>query len=145
MIHSMKYTMNVINDSLDSINVMPSEVLDILKTLKTGKASGPDGINNKILIEATGQLAPHLCDLFNYSLNTSTVPSSWKISNVCPIFWSGDPSLPSNYRPVSLLNNTENVLERIIFKHVYNYLKDTDFFLLHISLVLCQVILLLIK
>ena len=76
----------VINDSLDSINVMPSEVLDILKTLKTGKASGPDGINNKILIEATGQLAPYLCDLFNYSLNTSTVLSSWKISNVCPIF-----------------------------------------------------------
>ena len=118
----------VINDSLDSINVMPSEVLDVLKTLKTGKASGPDGINNKILIEAAGQLAPHLCNLFNYSLNTSAVPSSCKISNVCPIFKSGDPSLPSNYRPVSLLNNIEKVLERIIFKHVYNYLKDTDFF-----------------
>ena len=118
----------VIHEILDSIHVMPSEVLDVLKTLKKGKASGPDGINNRILIESAGQLAPHLCDLFNYSLITGSVPSSWKISNVCPIFKSGDPSLPSNYRPVSLLNNIEKVLERIIFKHVYNYLKDTNFF-----------------
>ena len=107
---------------------MQSEVLDVLKTLQLGKASGPYGINNRILIEAAGQLAPHLCDLFNQSLNTSSVPSSWKISNVCPIFKSGDASLASNYRPVSLMNNIEKILERIIFKHVYNYLKDNDFF-----------------
>ena len=116
-----------VNNSFDSINVMQSEVLDVLKTLKLGKASGPDGINNRILIEAAGQLAPHLCDLFNQSLNTSSVPSSWKISNVCPIFKSGDAFLPSNYRPVSFLN-IEKIKERIIFKHVYNYLNDNDFF-----------------
>ena len=46
---------------------------------------------------------------------------------------SGDPSLPSNYRPVSLLSSIDKVLERIIFKHVYNYLKDTDFFTPHQS------------
>ena len=67
----------IVNNSLDSINDMPSDVLDVLKTLKLGKASGPDGINNRILIEADGQLAPHLCDMFNQSLNTSSVP--WKI------------------------------------------------------------------
>ena len=68
------------------------------------------------------------CDLFYQSLNTNSVPSSWKISNVCPILKSGDASLPSTYRPVSLLNNIEKILERIIFKHIYNYLKDNDFF-----------------
>ena len=60
--------------------------------------------------------------------NTSSVPNSWKMSNVCPIFKSGDPFLPSNYRPISLLNNIDKVLERIIFKHVYNHLKDNNFF-----------------
>ena len=121
------------HDTLDAIHVMPSEVFDVLKTLKAGKASGPDGINNRVLIEAAGQLAPHLCDLFNQSLNTSSVPSSWKISNVCPVFKPGDPSLPSNYRPVSLLSSIDKVLERVIFKHVYNYLKDIDFFTPHQS------------
>ena len=117
-----------VHDTLDTINIMPSEVLDVLKTLKTGKASGPDGIDSRIFIEFAHQLAPHLSKLFNFSLNTSSVPNSWKISNVCPIFKSGDPSLPSNYRPVSLSYNVEKVLERIIFKHVYNHLKDNNFF-----------------
>ena len=111
------------HDTLDTINIIPSEVLDVLKTLKTGKASGPDGINNRILIETAHQLAPHLSELFNFSLNISSVPNSWKVSNVCPIFKSGDPSLPSNYRPVLLSNSIEKVLERVIFKHVFNHLK----------------------
>ena len=66
--------------------------------------------------------------ILNYSLNTSTVPSSWKIYNVCLIFKSGDPSPPSNYRPVSLLNSIEKIFERIIFKHIYNHLKDSSYF-----------------
>ena len=45
----------------------------------------------------------------------------------------GDPSIPSNYRPVSLLHTMENVLERIIFKHVFNHMKDTNFFTPHQS------------
>ena len=115
------------HDTLHTINIIPTEVLDVLKTLKTGKASGPDCINNRILIETAHQLAPHLSELFNFSLNISSVPNSWKVSNVCPIFESGDTSLPSNYRPVSLLNSIEKVLERVIFKHVFNHLKDNNF------------------
>ena len=53
------------HDTLDTINIIPSEVLDVLKTIKTGKASGPDGINHRILIETAHQLAPHLSELFN--------------------------------------------------------------------------------
>ena len=117
---------------------MQSEILDILKTLKLRKATGPDDKNNRILIEAAGQLAPQLCDLFNQSLNTSSVPSSWKISKMCPIFKSGDVPLPSNYRPVSSLNNIGKILERIIFKHVYNYQRTTISLQLG-NLVSCQV------
>ena len=56
------------------------------------------------------------------------VPSEWKHSNVCAIFKKGDPSDPSNYRPISLLNTMEKVFERIIFKHVFNFLRDSQFF-----------------
>ena len=135
MILSLLFQLKVYtsHDTLDAIHVMPSEVFDVLKTLKTGKASDPDGINYRVLVEAAVQLAPHFCDLFKQSLNTSLVPSSWKISNVCPVFKSGDPSILSIYRPVSLLSSIDKVFERIIFKHVYNYLKDTDFFTRHQS------------
>ena len=120
---------NEINDnSLDSITITPAEVLDVLRTFRLGKASGPDGINNHILREVALQISNPLGLIYNQSLNTGIFPPSWKISNVCPILKSGDSAITSNYRPVSLLNTTEKVFERIIFKHVFNHLNDTNFF-----------------
>ena len=113
---------------LDSIYISPSEVKDVINVLPLGKACGPDGINNKILIESSDVISKPLCDLYNNSLNTSRVPLDWKCSNVCAVFKKGDPSDPSNYRPISLLNTMEKVFERIVFKHVFNFLRDTNFF-----------------
>ena len=39
---------------LESISISPYEVEDILKTLKTGKAAGPDSIDNRLLKELSG-------------------------------------------------------------------------------------------
>ena len=69
--------------------------------LRRCKAPGPDTIN-RILHEATSHLAGPLSQLFNYSLRCCKMPSALKSSNVCFIFNAGDPSIPSNYRPVSL-------------------------------------------
>ena len=38
------------------------------KTLTTSNASGPDGINSRVLIEADHRLEPHLSKLFNFSV-----------------------------------------------------------------------------
>ena len=54
------------------------------------------------LHEATSQVDGPLSQLFNYSLHCCKIPSAWKLSNVCFICKAGDPSIPSNYRPVSL-------------------------------------------
>ena len=110
------------------IEVFPDEELNILKDLNIGNASGPDGIHNRILSEGAHQHVKLLCDLFNASLSLCILPSSWKISNVCPIFKSGDPSIPFNYRPVSLLNTAEKVFDRIVYNHVFSYLRGTIFF-----------------
>ena len=37
-----------------------------------------------------------------------------------------DPSLPSNYRPITLLNSENKVLERLVFKYLYNHLRDNN-------------------
>ena len=74
------------------------------------KAPGPDTIN-RILHEATSQVAGPLSQIYNYmySLICCKMPSAWKSSNVCLIFKGGDPSIPSNYRPVSILHTVEKV------------------------------------
>ena len=53
------------NNMLDSVQFTPYEVETVLKSLKTGKASGPDSINNRIFKELSQTLSHPICDLFN--------------------------------------------------------------------------------
>ena len=114
---------SITNDSpkLNNINIEIKEVSDVLKTLKTGKATGPDSINNIVLKELANELALPLCNLFNHSLRLSKVPRNWKLANVCAIHKKKDPHDVCNYRPISLLSAVSKVLERIIHKHVFNF------------------------
>ena len=108
-------------NDLSVIMTSPDEVKSILETLKIGKASGPDYINNYVLKMCAAELSEPLSKLFNYSLSQSKVPKIWKEANVTPVFKKDDPSDYSNYRPISLLSTVGKVLERIIHKHTYNF------------------------
>lgn len=114
------------HNNLTDIVLTPLEVKQILQTLAIGKAVGPDSVNNIILRELSSELAEPICTLFNHSLQTGIVPSTWKEANVCSIFKSGDASLVSNYRPISLLSSLEKALEKNIFKHFFNFLQDNN-------------------
>ena len=67
-----------------------------------------------------------LCTLFNLSLQTGIVPESYKEGNVCSIFKKDDPSLPRNYRPITLLNSEDKVFEKLVFKYLCNHLRDNN-------------------
>ncbi|MEW8542945.1 MAG: endonuclease/exonuclease/phosphatase family protein, partial [Candidatus Thiodiazotropha sp.] len=121
----------IINDynlisRLNRIILTPDEVKIVLKSLPLGKASGPDGVNNRILKELADILSLPFCDLFNQSLALGEVPESWKRSHVTPVPKSGDLSLVSNYRPIALLSNIDKVFERVVFKHLYNHLHENS-------------------
>ena len=89
---------------LDSIILNSIEVESVLNSLVSGKASGPNGLNNRILKELSKELAQPLCNFFNFSLDKGVLPSSYKEANVCPIHKKDERSLVNNYRPISLLN-----------------------------------------
>ena len=104
----------------------PDEVESLLKSLVDGKASGPNGLNNKVLKELASEISEPLCSLFNYSLSLGFFPNSWKEANITPIPKKGDLSLLTNHRPVSLLNAESKVFERLVFKHLFNHLRDNN-------------------
>ena len=114
------------NSFLNSLNLTPISVHCILKQLPLGKATGPDGLSNSILEELSTELSEPLCSFYNLSLRTGIVPSSYKMGNVCSIFKKDDLSLPSNYRPIALLNSEDKVFERLVFKYLYNHLHDNN-------------------
>ena len=75
-----------VEDTLNNIMITVDEVRSVLQTLKLGKSSGPDNINNKILNEIAYPISKPLCDLFNFSLSRGTFPESWKQANVSPLY-----------------------------------------------------------
>ena len=112
--------------SLSSIAFDPQEVEEILKSLKTDKASGPDGLSNRILKKLSHELSSPLCSLFNKFLSLGKFPSPYKDANVTPVHKKGDLSLVSNYRPISLLNSVAKLFEKVVFKYIYNHLQDNN-------------------
>ena len=60
--------------TLHNIHISETDVTDIIKSVKTNKACGPDKINHKILKEALPVIVKPLSDLFNLSLSTATFP-----------------------------------------------------------------------
>ncbi|MCG8113710.1 MAG: reverse transcriptase domain-containing protein [Candidatus Thiodiazotropha taylori] len=113
-------------NTISSINVQQEEVCSILKSLPTGKACGPDQINNKILKECAQQLSGPLTDLFNFSLENSSMPDAWKKANVTPIYKKDDKTLVENHRPISLLSSIGKSLEKVVHKHLHNFLLENN-------------------
>jgi hypothetical protein len=116
---------------LDSITVSEFEVQSLLSSLSPSKATGPDGIPAYLLKRCSEVIAPSLTVLFELSLQQGVFPSEWKSANVVPIPKKGDAHEVTNYRPVSLLSQVSKVLERLIFRQVSSFIKDSLYDIQH--------------
>ena len=104
----------IYHTQLSSIVLTLLEVESAIKTLKVGKASGPNGLSNRILRELNPIIADPFWYLFNQSLRQGIVPAPYKDANVCPVPKKGDQSVVSNNRPISLLNSESKLFERTV-------------------------------
>lgn len=75
-----------------------------------------------MLKETSKTLCLPLSILFNRSMHENTYPCCWKKANVMPLFKKGNKDMPSNYRPISLISCVGKIMERVVFKHIYNHL-----------------------
>ena len=92
------------------------------KSLKRNKAEGIDGINGNIVLEVYNEIKTILFRVFKSSLQQGVVPDLLKVAKVTPIFKSGDLTVLSNYRPISVLPAFSKILERIMYNRIYNHL-----------------------
>ena len=104
--------------------VTKSETEDVIQSIEINKASGPDNISHRMLKGCIHSISTPLCILFNRSISEGVFPDLWKTATVTPLFKKGDKSFPSN--SVSLLSSSGKILERIIFKHMYNFLMTIE-------------------
>ena len=92
------------------------------------KSGGPNGVRYKILNLLKKDTSKQLVNLFDISLSSSVFPSSLKIAKVVPVY-KKDSKLDCrnfrrnnccndccNFRPISLLSNIEEKLEKLMQK-----------------------------
>ena len=94
------------------------EIQDIILSLKSGKASGPFSIPVSLLKSLNSIIAKPLEILINLSFSSGTVPDSFKMARVIPVYKSGSSSSLSNCRPISLLSNFNQILEKLVYNRL---------------------------
>ena len=113
------------NFSLNDIIITEQDVCDQIQALNTSKPSGPDEISPRLLKTLGNVLIKPLTLLFNKSMSLGQVPARWKMANISAIFkGKGNNAEPGNYRPISITSCLGKMLEKIIFKYLYNYLES---------------------
>ena len=124
--HSPDPTTVLLSNPMPSPIISARNVWRVLSSLKVGKASGPDGIPLRFLIEFADELAPVLCRLFCSILKSCTSPSAWKHALVLPIPKKDDWSNPSNYRPIALTSTIPKVFKTLLNCHILKHFKSNS-------------------
>ena len=95
-------------------------------SIQIDEAMGGNGIPPIILKgTATATLEP-LQHIFQLCVKHSTLPKEWRDHYITPIFKSGNRSLVSNYRPISLLSSVSKLFEKLVFDKLFKFLIDTS-------------------
>ena len=107
---------------ISDINLSSLDIDRKITLLKNNKATGLDGISPKLLkLTGTAVVGP-LTSLFMQSIRECSVYNNWKVARLTPVFKKDDPTVVSNYRPLSLLSVPSKILEScvadMIEKHV---------------------------
>ena len=104
------------------------EIYELILKLDSNKGPGTDNLDIKSLKSVANIISSHLASLFNQSIIKGIYPQSLKIAKCVPVYKGAplDPSLPLNYRPISILTAINKVFERILHNQLHKYLDDNN-------------------
>jgi len=111
-----------VKNSMYCPQITKIEILDIIAKLKNNKSPGPDNITPNLIKYVADEVIDPLLYMFNLSFTTGTFPSALKLAKVTPVYKKGDKRVIDNYRPISLLNVIDKILEKLMYSRVYSYL-----------------------
>jgi len=106
------------------LQVSHEEVYRAFDSLEPKKSLDFNNISMFFLKKCVDQILHPIRHIINLSFSTGMLPSQFKIAKVVPIFKSGDPRLPDNYRPIALLSNFSKVIEKVMHARLMAYLEE---------------------
>ena len=101
-------------------------VFELLAKLDTSKSTGSDGICSRMLKCIAACITPELCRLFNLSIFSGIFSTDWKLGRITLIPNGTNSSLPSGYRPISVLPIANKLIERHVKLIVEDHLRENS-------------------
>ena len=117
-----------LTNSLYIFPVTQSEIELEISKLNTKTSAGPCSIPIRVLKCLINLISTPLELLCNFSISTGAVPDKFKVAKAIPVFKKGSLFALSNYRPVSLPPIFNQILERLIWKRLTNFLETNNVF-----------------
>ena len=109
--------------------VSTDEVQEIVKNMPLKKAPGLDGISNQALKALPAIAIQNLAKIVNGTLNLAHYPNELKVAKIIPIQKVGKSTTdPRNYRPISLLNGTAKIIEKVLHKRITEHFEERNLF-----------------
>ena len=102
--------------------VIPEMVAKKIKAMKDNKSPGVDGIPPKLLMETVEQISIPLARVVNLSLKEGAVTFEWKEANIIKLFKKGLRNKSDNYKSVNLTSVICKLIERLIKKHMVDFI-----------------------
>ena len=114
-----------ISNSIFIHPVNESEVVAILKEMKNS-SPGWDCISPKIVKQTYRCFLEPLVHITNMSILHGVFPDELKIAKVLPLYKGGASKLLVNYRPMSVLPVFSEVLERLMYNRINEFIEEND-------------------
>ena len=110
--------------SSDDLYLSEEVILNELAALDTTKSMRADDVHPKILSECRYEVAEILCSLKKNSWDKGEIPQDWKCANITAIHKKDAKSYPNNYRPNSLKSICCKIMEKVITRHLFDFLRQ---------------------
>ena len=102
------------------------EILEEIKKICIKKAKGYDEIYPKLIKWAADLFAPILQILFNKCIQLGYYPDAMKIGQVAPLFKKGEKNTKTNYRPITVLTQFNQIFEHLLSKRYLTFFQKFD-------------------
>ena len=103
------------------IPVDEEEVITIVKGCTKKKSSDFEDISTDTVAKVVSVICKPLAHICNISFRTGVFLSRMKIAKVIPMFKSGTKTDVTNYRPISLLPQFLNILEKLFLTRINSF------------------------
>jgi hypothetical protein len=101
-----------------------SEVELVIEKLKRHKSPGSDQIPAELIKAGGRTFRSEIHKLINSIWNKEELPEQWKESIIVPIYKKGDKKDCSNYRGISLLSTTYQILSNVLLSRLTPYAEE---------------------